>query len=111
MLSKGFQDITSAERKSKSLRLKHPSMARHVSLKLSRELDKPMLSAPLVLHPDDASRLRSAALVGIVVSDSPFLGASTKYQEYGAKKVAGFDVSVADLAAVGRLVTCLIAKP
>ena len=107
---RGFEDITSPGRTTKSWQMRHPSMRHHVSLKLGRDTTRSMSTAPLVVHPDDARRLREQALVGIDVSVGPFQGGSTKYASSGAGKTPGYDVTVADDAALDALVASLIGK-
>lgn len=103
LLARGFQDITSEKRKSKSWRLQHPRMRHWVSIKLAKPVHQPMATAPLVVHPDDARKLLAAQSLspgftvhGLVKGDS------TKYDG-----LPGHAVSVDDASAIDALVGAL----
>lgn len=103
LLARDFQDITSANRGTKSWRLQHPLMRHWVSIKLSRNIHQPMATAPLVVHPDDARKLLAAqGLAEGFTVDGPYQGGSTKYGG-----VPGHAVSVDDARAMDALVSAL----
>lgn len=104
LLARGFEDITSATRKTKSWRLQHPQMRHWVSIKQAADTGQPMETAPLVVHPDDATLLQAepGPRDGITVK-GPFNGGSAKYGG-----VAGHAVSLADLEAIDACVRLLI---
>lgn len=102
LLSRGFQDITSENRTTKSWRLQHPQMKHWVSIKLSKDVSQRMATAPLVLHPHDAQLLLSAQGVRGIRVVGPFGGSSTKYAG-----VHGHAVAVEDLRSVDALVLIL----
>lgn len=103
LLARGFQDITSPNRATKSWRLQHPLMRHWVSIKLSEDAQKPMATAPLVVHPDDARKLLvvQSAAHGVTVK-GPFSRDSTKYGG-----VPGHAVSVHDAKAIGFILGAL----
>ncbi len=104
LIRHGFQDITSVNRSTKSWRLKHPAMTHWVSVKLAADPSRAMTSDPLVLHPDDADRLKSAMpLPGVSVGDKPYKGSSTKYDG-----VPGWAFSVESVDALGRALGVLM---
>jgi len=111
LLGLGFKDVTSVDRTTKSWRLKHPSMAHWVSIKLGSIPSRPMSAAPLVVHPDDARKLRHAQMPGARVSDAPFVGGSTKYAATGSSYSLGYDVDVANEAALEGMLAILIGDP
>lgn len=103
LLARGFQDITSANRATKSWRLQHPLMRHWVSIKLSEDVQKPMATAPLVVHPDDARKLLLAqSLSQSFTVKGPFSRDSTKYGG-----VPGHAVSVVDARGIDALVGVL----
>lgn len=103
LLARGFQDITSENRSTKSWRLQHPLMRHWVSIKLSQDARQPMTTAPLVVHPDDARQLLAAqATTQSLNVDGPFGGGSTKYGD-----VPGHAVSLADTSAIDAVVRLL----
>lgn len=102
LLKRGFQDITSADRSTKSWRLQHPGMENWVSIKLAEDARRPMRKAPLVVHPEDARRIASAASMhaGLVFEDALYKGSSTKYPD----DMSGQALSLADESAVDAFV-------
>lgn len=109
LLSRGFQDITSADRATKSWKLRHPQMDHWISIKLAADVSQPMAKAPLVVHPDDLRRLSGVAQTsaGMVFEHEPFKGASTKYEG----GVLGQDLSLADESAVDAFVAAVLDLP
>lgn len=105
LLARGFEDITSVNRSTKSWKLRHPGLRHWVSIKLSGDARQPMSTAPLVIHPDDAERVKvlTAAMRGVVLEIEPYKGSSTKYEN----GVLGRAVSLADEAAVDAFVAAL----
>lgn len=99
LLFRGFQDITSDSRTTKSWRLQHPQMQHWVSIKLAKDVGQKMATAPLVLHPHDAQRLQGIRGIDVV---GPFGGGSTKYAG-----IPGHHVAVEDLRALDALVRIL----
>lgn len=100
----GFQDITSKNRSTKSWRLRHPRMQHWVSIKLAQAVERPMATAPLVIHPDDAQRIKAAIRIdaGVTFESRPYKSSSTNYGE-----TPGVALSLASLAAIDEFVAAL----
>lgn len=103
LLKRGFEDITSEGRVTKSWKLHHPLMRHWVSIKLATDIKQPMATAPLVIHPDDARRLEaiSGTNAGITLQPGHFGGGSTKYEG----RVLGRAVSLTNSAAIDAFVS------
>ncbi|MCV2437195.1 HNH endonuclease [Paucibacter sp. DJ2R-2] len=109
LLQRGFEDITSADRSTKSWKLQHPKMGNWVSIKLAEDTLRPMRTAPLVIHPEDARRVASAVPIGagVVFEDAPYRSGSTKY----AGGMPGRALSLANEAAVDAFVSAALTEP
>lgn len=81
LLERGFMDVTSPNRSTKSWRLKHPKMVHWISIKRADD-DRPTSAAPLVVHPDDAGKIETAvpADAGLAFESLPYKGRSTQYE-------------------------------
>ena len=106
LLVRGFEDITSEGRKTKSWKFKHPQMRHWVSIKLGEDPQKPMAKAPLVIHPDDAEQVRGTIAFdsGVSFEAKPYRGNSTKYRGSQGGEVLGVAISLADVAAIESFV-------
>ncbi|MBN8745452.1 MAG: HNH endonuclease [Thiomonas arsenitoxydans] len=106
LLVRGFEDITSENRKTKCWRFNHPRMQHWVSIKLGEDAQKPMAKAPLVIHPDDAAQVRAAISVdsGVAFEAKPYINSGTNYRGSHGQKVPGIAISLADVAAIESFV-------
>ncbi|MDD0811044.1 HNH endonuclease signature motif containing protein [Curvibacter sp. RS43] len=106
LIQRGFEDITSADRSTKSWKLQHPKMRNWVSIKLAEDTLRPMRTAPLVIHPEDARRVASAVPIaaGVVFQDASYRGNSTKY----AGGMPGRALSLANESAVDAFVAAAL---
>lgn len=106
LLARGFEDITSDRRSTKSWRLKHPRMRHWVSIKLGEDTQKPMATAPLVIHPDDAEWVLAAIAVdsGVAFESKPYRSSSAKYIGPHGREVPGVAISLTDMTAIESFV-------
>jgi hypothetical protein len=101
LLARGFSDITSENRSTKTWRLRHPQMRHWVSVKRAEDVQRPMSKAPLVVHPDDARRVQTyvGAQPSIQFEAEPYKGSSAKYDG-----LPGVAISLTSLAALDDFV-------
>lgn len=101
LLARGFRDITSENRSTKTWRLQHPQMRHWVSVKLAEDVKRPMSTSPLVIHPEDARRVQAAVgtQTAIVFESKPYKGSSAKYDG-----LPGVAVSLTSMAALDEFV-------